>query len=206
MATTINFNKAITTTILRQYKDTCCICKVYQCRQTDFSEYRAIRAENNIRKPYWERLTPPERLYSDIHDRAKKLRKAVKNAMNTAIPLIKNNRPVSKQPWTDELLSFHETVSKTRRSYQHALTAGERQHHVVEYRQIKQQYQQKLRSRHVSNKIRSPTLLSSLESEDGTITNTWLESTEVLLQTLHPDDHQNQDDEAKWYLNTIWKV
>lgn len=174
----------------------------------------------NIRKANWDRLRaefrPPTFESDDINHRASEITKSISEAMTLSIPLLKNHKPVSNRPWTEELTRLRTRARKARKRYQQSAIEGERQNLLLAYRNIKDQYKQKIYEvktksweefverclvvdpwgmpyKIVSQKIRSPALFSSLEKSDGTMTKGWRESAETLLATLLPDDDPLSD-------------
>ncbi|KAF2893478.1 hypothetical protein ILUMI_12696 [Ignelater luminosus] len=135
--------------------------------------------------------------------------------MDFAIPLQRGNHIVTNKSWSEELTQLRQRTPPARRAYQRLNVAGDRQHLLQIYRDLKAQYKQILLDtkskswqrfveRHLAvniwgvpykivNKISSPALPSSMERDDGTMTTDWQDSVQLLLSELLPDDNLEQD-------------
>ena len=186
----------------------------------------------NLNKANWDLLrnvfNPPDPIQpgQDINAYTKDLTKRIQTAMRRTIPIKKTRTRVTNNAWTDELTILRAETRKARKRYQRTFVHDDRQRLLQTYRDKKLQYQQllfqtKITSwqrfveRHLevdpwgtpyklaSRKIRSPTTLSTMEREDGSMTSGWEDSAELLLRTLLPDDDPTNEDDTHRQLKTV---
>lgn len=174
------------------------------------------RPKFNIRKADWnkfrqELVIPPSEGHLDVNNYAKRLRNAIQHAMKAAIPTIKTDRKIHNVASTDAPSQLRAKVRAQRKVYQRSISMQERQLNLHRYRAIKEEYKEKVTQakttswqhfvnrymetdiwgmpyKIVSERIRAPTVFSTLRRRDGTQTEGWMQSADALLQELLPDD------------------
>lgn len=140
--------------------------------------------------------------------------------MELAIPKIKTNIHSFNKAWNESLTRLRCQVRRARRNYQRCGIYNEQQILLTEYRNLKNTYRMKITEvkekswqkfvesnlqtdmwgipyKIVSQKIKSPTLLSTLKKNDETMTETWEESAKLLLQELLPPDNIEEDSQEQ---------
>ena len=153
-----------------------------------------------------------------VDKKAKELTIAIRAAMKHSIPKIKTKVHDTYRPWSDSLQILRGKVRRARRIYQKTRVEAEQQSHLLNYRNLKNQFKDKLQeTRHkswqgfveenmaldawgtpyrlVTNKIRPPDILSTLTKEDGSATEGWRDSIEYLMNGLLPSDDNNNETE-----------
>ncbi|KAG5885678.1 hypothetical protein JTB14_001960 [Gonioctena quinquepunctata] len=179
------------------------------------ANWETLRAEFDTTRPEGN---------EDVHEYAKRISKEIKRVMDLAIPQTYSAKYARNDAWSDELTRLRGQVRNARRRYQRSGIHEERRRLLRVYRTIKQNYieqiaETKARSwgrfvqthlatdawgmpyKIVTKKIRCPTMLSSLEREDGSMTRTW----ELLVNTWLPSDvHEgkrlnSKRQEGQWY-------
>jgi hypothetical protein len=176
----------------------------------------------NIRKTNWPLAKAAyngmEPVTGDTPDGlAKSLSEKFKRALDTAVPKITPKLSISNKPWTGELTVLRKRARRLRKMYQSSITDEERAMRLAAYRDAKETYarrlfelkmrsweefvEEKLKTdawgipyKIVANKIRSPTVLSTLRRQDGLYTNNWRESVDLLMQTLLPSDNPETEE------------
>ena len=123
--------------------------------------------------------------------------------------------------WSNALERLKKQTRARRKSYQAARDPTIRQRRLQIYRETKINYESELEKARkncwekyiqqninldpwgvpyklVNQKIKSPTTLSTVKKEDGSMTTTWRETVHILLEKLIPEDNLNEDlDEHK---------
>lgn len=195
---------------------------VFELANTANSTYLSSKKKYNLGKANWEQLKaeflPPRPILRgcNVHEEAKHLTAAIRAAMDIAIPKVASAKSVTNTAWKESLTRLRSRVRLARKRYQRCGIYLERQRLLQEYRDIKSEYkreivQTKAKSwemfvsrnleldmwgvpyKIVSNKIKSPIMLSTLLKEDGSLTESWEESADILLDVLlPPDDLENE--------------
>ncbi|KAG5869291.1 hypothetical protein JTB14_028630 [Gonioctena quinquepunctata] len=145
-------------------------------RETLKAEFDAPRPEGN----------------EDVHEYAKRIAKEIKRVMDLAIPQTYSAKYARNDAWSVEL------------------TRLRGQNYIAQIAETKARSWERFVQTHlatdawgmpykiVTKKIRCSTMLSSLEREDGSMTGTWEESAELLVNTLLPSDvHEGETAEQQ---------
>lgn len=172
--------------------------------------------KDNLRKANWERLRErylqqPRIEAGNSDDMATSLLSKIKRAMDASITKVRRNTMMKNKKWTARLAELSKTARSARNLYQRSLTADEKQQNLERCRTAKREYevelwQEKSRTwqefvdeclqteiwetsyKLVTERVNSPTGLSTLRTCEGVITKNWRESIEVLMDSLLPSD------------------
>lgn len=174
----------------------------------------------------WERLVqecePPELGEGDfdIDWAVEELVSSILNAIEAAVPRVVGCVRGARIPWTPELTELRRSVRIERRNYQRGFGEAERQFHLARYRHMKAEYRQLIKETRrkewrkyvrdtlsldpwgvpykiVREKVRAPTVLSTVSVEGAQPTTSWIETADVLLRSLLPDDEEAGEDPAQ---------
>lgn len=177
----------------------------------------------NIKRANWEKLRErmqlPEEVQpgDNVDKKAHEITSAIQNAMRSAIPLLPLEIKVHNKPWSDKLSKMRREARKARTRYQKNQDPTIRTFLLNIYRRKKHLFQQELYNTKIkcweiflkeqttlgpwgtpfkiaTNKIRRPTTLSTVKKTNGETTTSWRESVQVLMDTLLPDDNEQEDD------------
>ena len=125
--------------------------------------------------------------------------------------MVKSTAHDKPKGWSPLLLNLRAEVRKARRRYQRTRVEELRSRALREYRELKNKFKSELREQRmkswesfvaanlvvdawgtpyklVTEKIRSPQMLSTIVREDGSMTTGWRDSAEVLRNGLLPAD------------------
>ena len=143
----------------------------------------------------------------------------IKSAIKESSPQTKAKiKTITTNYWNDRLEKFRRTSRSLRKSYQRAIDYNTKQYRLQLYREAKRNFEKELLKARteswekyvndqvkldpwgtpykiVSEKIRSPTIMSTLRTTDGSHTRGWRESVELLMRVLLPDDSIEEDEE-----------
>ena len=162
-------------------------------------------------------IRPPDVMLGDCVDtKAREITSAIQATMRRSIPRVKVTAGYAYKPWTAALQKLRGRVRRARRLYQRSRVEAARQIKLQRYLALKTQFRQELeRVRQESwqefveknlslnawgvpyklatGKFGKPQLLSTLLSDDGSSTRSWVETAQVLLRGLLPADTPRDD-------------
>ena len=180
----------------------------------------------NYKKADWTKmrqifLAPSDVTVGDDVDRkAREVVSALRAAVRHSVPMVRSTAHDKPKGWSPLLLNLRAEVRKARRRYQRTRDKELRQRALADYRTVKERFKFELREQRlkswesfveanlvvdawglpyklVTEKVKSPQMLSTLVREDGSMTTGWRESAEVLLNGLLPADSEESESEAQ---------
>ena len=179
----------------------------------------------NVKKINWEKFKTNLKLPDiDDGMNVEKLAEEIQYEIHNTIRKITNNKSKRTRKkgglpyWNNNLERLKRQTRSKRRSYHAARDPTVRQIRLQNYRNIKNEYENELEKTRkmcwenflqtnigldpwgtpyklVTQKIKSPTSLSTVKRSDGTLTKNWKETVNAIMETLIPADNPNEDNE-----------
>ena len=151
----------------------------------------------------------------NINAAAKTLTKAIQNAINIAVPKTKIRKKITTAWWSNALTAKRREVENARKRYLKEQDVIRKEVYKRHYRYLRREYYHKIKLAKANSwklfvennmadpwnfvykiaraKVHPPAINSNLKREDGTFTKGWSDSTRYLLNSLLPDDGEEDD-------------
>ena len=177
----------------------------------------------NIKMINWQKLEKELKLPQivegcDLNMKVQQLTENLQEAIRRSVPPPKQRRTAKTEYWNGELERLRRRSRILRKAYQRTVPEHLRQTRLQAYREAKKKFENRLYEVKIASwkrfvneelktdpwgtpykikmqKIKSPTVMSTLLKDDGSKTSGWRESIALLIEKLLPDDLLDDDEE-----------